>query len=109
MDCAKCECQIEEGDEATHMGKTLCVDCYTDALSPSMPCDPWAIYSAKSLSQDGYILTKQQKAILRALREKNGLEAEELASRVGLRSKELQREVATLRHMEKVRAAKQGS
>lgn len=108
MNCAKCGCKIEYGDEATHMGQSVCLDCYTDALSPSKPCDPWAVYSAKSLSQDGYILTKRQKDILTALKEENGIEAEELASRIGLNAKELQREIATLRHMEKIRAAKQG-
>jgi len=107
MNCVKCGCRIEAGDEAVHLGQTLCVDCYTDAISPSKPCDPWAVHSAKSLSQDGCILTKRQKDILAALKEEeNGIEAEDLASRVGLRLSELQREIATLRHMEKVRAAK---
>lgn len=108
MECAKCGCQIEDGDEATHLGKTLCLECYTDVISPLKPCDPWAVHSAKSFSQDGYIFTKRQKDILAVLKEKNGIEVEELASRAGISSNELQREIATLRHMEKIRAAKQG-
>ncbi|MFN2354111.1 MAG: hypothetical protein ABR512_06270 [Desulfopila sp.] len=109
MNCARCGCQIEDGDEAVHMGRPVCLDCYTDVLSPSKPCDPWAVYTAKSLSQDGYILTRRQKDILAVLKDANGLDPEELACRTGLKSNELQREIATLRHMEKVRAAQQGN
>jgi recombinational DNA repair protein (RecF pathway) len=108
MECAKCRKRIEAGDEATYMGQLVCLDCYTDALSPSKPCDPWAVHSAKSMSQDGYILTKRQKDILAVLKKENGIEPDELASYLGLEIKALQRELATLRHMEKARAAKQG-
>ncbi len=109
MDCAKCGKRIEDGDEATHLGQALCIDCYTDAISPSKPCDPWAVHSARSLSQDGCILTKRQKDILAALEKENGIDIDELASLVSLSSSDLQREIATLRHMEKVRAAKKGN
>ena len=107
MDCAKCGCRIGDDDEASYMGENLCIDCYTDVLSPSKPCDPWAVYAAKSLSQDGYILTKRQTDILAALGDKQGIEPAKLALRVGLTANELERELTTLRHMEKIRAAKQ--
>ena len=108
MDCAKCGSQLGDGDEASYHGQTLCLECYTDALSPLKPCDPWAVHAAKSFSQDGCIFTKRQKNILAVLKEENGIETEELASRAGISLSELQREIATLRHMEKIRAAKQG-
>ena len=75
-----------------------------DALSSVKACDPWAVYSAKSTSGSGYALTKRQENILAVLKETNGIELEALANRLGLESIELQREIATLRHMEKLKA-----
>jgi hypothetical protein len=45
---------------------------------------------------------------LAVLKETNGLELEPLAEKVGIKSSELQREIATLRHMEKLRAVMEG-
>ena len=33
------------------MIKKLCDDCYMDALSPTKTCDPWAVYTAKSIQK----------------------------------------------------------
>ncbi|MBU0491064.1 MAG: hypothetical protein KKA73_07835 [Chloroflexi bacterium] len=47
-------------------------------LSPARACDPWAVLSAQALSQmnaDYADLSESQAAILRALRETDGLEA----------------------------------
>jgi hypothetical protein len=77
-------------------------------ISPSRACDPWAVHSAQTLSQmnDGYSdLSESQVAILRALREIGGMEAAVLAGRLQVKLPELERELATLRHMEKVRGA----
>jgi hypothetical protein len=55
---------------------------------------------------DGYSdLSESQVAILRALREIGGMEAAVLAGRLQVKLPELERELATLRHMEKVRGA----
>jgi predicted HTH transcriptional regulator len=75
-----------------------------DALSPAKACDPWAVYTAKSMSSTGAALTDMQEKILRAVREADGMEPEALADRLNLTSTDLQREIATLRHMEKIRA-----
>jgi len=108
MKCDRCKSQIEDGDEREYAGQVLCEDCYMDALSPVKACDPWAVYAAKSMSGDGYMLTRTQKKILDILKETDGIEPRSLADRLGLNSKELQREIATLRHMEKVRASMKG-
>jgi len=108
MKCQKCGSQIASGDEREHLGQTLCEDCYMDALCTVKPCDPWAVYAAKSFSEGGSQLTKLQKDILDALKGTDGLEPEVLAETLGLALKDLQREMATLRHMEKIRAAMVG-
>ena len=108
MKCDKCNSSIESGDEREHMGKVLCEDCYMDALSTVKACDPWAVYAAKSLSGDSTKLTKRQESILAVLKETNGIEPELLARKLDLKLSDLERELATLRHMEKIRAAKDG-
>ena len=104
MDCQRCGGAIGAGEEREFQGQMLCEDCYMDALSPSRPCDPWAVHAAKSLTTEGHPLTDSQKKILAVLRETKGIEPAPLAERVGLSMKELERDIATLRHMEKLRA-----
>jgi hypothetical protein len=79
-----------------------------EALSPVKACDPWAVYSAKSMTDDGVSLSKLQQNILSALKETDGMEPKILAEKMGIDVTELERELATLRHMEKIRATKQG-
>jgi hypothetical protein len=106
MICDRCGEDIPAGEEMEYYGQTLCEDCYMQALSPAIACDPWAVHSAQSLSQldAGYSeLTATQEAILQVLRETGGAEAEVIAEKLGMKLPDLSRELATLRHMEKVR------
>ncbi len=108
MKCDNCKVQIEDGEERDHAGQTLCEDCYMDTLFSVKTCDPWAVYTAKSMSGSECALTKRQEEILAVLKETNGIEFEPLARRLGLEWSELQREIATLRHMEKLSAVMNG-
>jgi hypothetical protein len=107
MKCAKCHADLAPGEAQEHYGQVLCEDCYMDALSPARGCDPWAVYSAKSLEQHGHIpaLTPIQQEIMRILKETGGLEPMALLEALPgqLTYAEFEREFATLRHMEKVR------
>jgi len=105
MKCDKCRANIESGEEREYTGQVLCEDCYMDALSPVKICDPWAVYTAKSMSGKGVDLTKLQKNILGVLKKTNSIELEQLADKLNLKLSDLQREIATLRHMEKLKAA----
>lgn len=105
MECDKCKAHIESGEERENTGLILCEDCYIDALSPVKTCDPWAVYTAKSMSGKGVDLTKRQENILAVLKKANGIELEPLADKLDLKLSDLQREIATLRHMEKLKAA----
>jgi predicted ArsR family transcriptional regulator len=53
-------------------------------------------------------LTGLQQNILAVLKKTNGIELKALAEKVGINLTDLQRELATLRHMEKIRATQQG-
>jgi len=76
-----------------------------DALSPARTCDPWAVHSAKRLEESGAggQVNEVQARILDILMETGGIEAKDLAERLQLKPSDLEREIAALRHMEKIR------
>jgi len=105
MYCDRCNEIINEGDERELNGQVLCEDCCMDLMSPAKACDPWAVYTAKSLqkNQGGKIhLNSCQEDILRIL-EEGPTEPSVLSTRLAIKIAELEREIAALRHMEKVR------
>lgn len=113
MECDRCQAAIEAGDEKHHLGQTLCEDCYMDALSPVKTCDPWAVHSAKSFekhSENAPTLTPTQSEILSILKKTGGIEPKALLEKLNakLTQKELEREFAALRHMERARGEKRG-
>ena len=106
MECEKCGDRIQDGDHRELHGQTLCEDCYMDALSPPRACDPWAVHSAKSFIKEAARepeLTTRQTQILDILRETGGVDVKTLLERLQIKLSELEREIASLRHMEKVR------
>jgi len=104
MKCEKCGNTIINDDKYEYHGQILCEDCYMDALSPAKTCDPWAVYTAKSFSDKENCLNETQEKILKILEETGGIEAEDLAEKLNLKLNDLQRELAALRHMEKLKA-----
>lgn len=108
MNCQRCGEPIPSGEEREYAGRMLCEDCYMDTLSPARTCDPWAVHSAKTLEMKGDAspeVTELQKKILRILQETGGVEPSILCERLKIKPSDLEREVAALRHMEKVRGA----
>ena len=106
MKCEKCGDAIETGEERERYGQILCEDCYMDALSPARTCDPWAVHSAKSFTNKdgkGPEVSLIQAKILDILSETGGVEPSVLVERLGIKPSDLEREIAALRHMEKVR------
>jgi hypothetical protein len=105
MECERCGSLIEPGEEREHCGQVLCEDCYMDRLSPPRTCDPWAVHTARSFKGGADdMLTEVQLRLLNLLRDSGGLTPRALAEQLGLTPSELEREVAALRHMEKLRA-----
>jgi len=104
--CDKCKSSIKEGEELELHGQFLCEDCCMDALSPTRICDPWAVHSAKLFTEHNvgsFELTKTQQEILDILKDTEGVPLDNLAQRLKIKLSDLEREVAALRHMEKVR------
>lgn len=107
MKCQRCQTEVEPGEEKEHRDQLLCEDCYMDALSPAKACDPWAVYCAKSSEQQGITptLTPLQIEIIHILKETGGVEPTKLLQEFQgkLTMPQLEREFATLRHMERIR------
>jgi hypothetical protein len=106
MQCSRCQDPIESGEEREYLGRVLCEDCYMDALSPTRTCDPWAVHSAKSLQKETGTaeVNPIQARILEYLKETGGAEFPLIVDHLQLKPADLEREIAALRHMEKIRA-----
>lgn len=112
MLCQKenCQAEIEEGEGRDFYGKLLCDDCYMDALSPARTCDPWAVRSAGLAKERGDTTEEGgslQQKMLELIKQSGGLSLVELAEKLSVRQGDIEREIAALRHMEKIRAAMQ--
>jgi hypothetical protein len=106
MRCERCHDVIPEGEERERYGRVLCEDCYMDLLSPLKACDPWAVHSAKSFSKDGNFIphpNEKQQRILDILKEKGPTDPKTLSEMLRMKETDLERELAALRHMEKVK------
>ena len=106
MRCERCNDTIPEGEERELYCQILCEDCYMDLLSPLKACDPWAVHSAKSFSKDeSYVLhlNENQQRILDILKKKGPTEPKTLLWMLRMKETDLERELAALRHMEKVK------
>ena len=101
--CAKCQDNVADDEIREYNGQMLCDDCYMDALSPAKTCDPWATYTASRLTNQE--LTPAQESVLMVVRKLGQANEKQLLEGTGLTLKELQREIATLRHMELARGA----
>lgn len=113
MKCQKCQREIPENDSFSHLGETLCEDCYMDVLSPAKSCDPWAVYTATRTRETTGIsgaegLNTLQQAIYNYIKSKGKVTPEEVITKFNITSKDLQNQMATLRHCELVKGNKDG-
>ena len=107
MQCEKCKIDIADGEDRQLHGQILCEDCSMDLLSPAKACEPWAVYSAKSFAKNqGHEseLNPVQQQILAVLHKEGSTEPGRLLAQLQISVTVLERELATLRHMEKIRA-----
>jgi len=105
MKCEVCGVEINEKEARQARGQTVCEDCYIDLAAKPKACDPWAVYSAQNLSASHFTLNDKQAEILDYLETNGPTPPEKLAGEVNLSMDDFEREMAPLRHMEKIRAA----
>jgi len=113
MKCQRCHREITEDQGYPHAGETLCEDCYLDIRFPAKACDPWAVYSAtRTREQSGLKgtegLTYLQKEMYAFVKENGKVTVAEMMEKLGLSVKEMQTQLAVLRHCELVKGHKDG-
>jgi predicted transcriptional regulator len=69
-----------------------------DVLTPPKGCDPWATYTATRLKDQA--LSPAGEKIMAVVRDRHPVRLGELMEATGLERAALEREMATLRHME---------
>jgi len=112
MKCSSCGQEVTVADAYVHAGKTLCEDCYLDAVHKVKACDPWAVYAAKrqreSQQQCGAEgLTERQRVIYQFIKDRGKATREEIMASLGLKQTEMETELAVLRHCELVRGCRE--
>ncbi len=108
MKCEKCGINIPNGEEVSHLGQTLCEDCYMDVLAAPRVCDPWAVYAAKKEMGNKSELTALQKRILELITKQGPVSDEQVCDALNISPQEFRINFTTLRHMELARATKKG-
>jgi hypothetical protein len=106
MQCERCKAIINEGEEQDFHGQLFCEDCYFDLISPVKACDPWAVHSAKTfLKEQGEKsqINLLQEQILAFLQEQGPSELDIISKHLQVKTTDIEREIASLRHMEKIR------
>lgn len=112
MICERCQDPIPEGEQFDHMGKTLCEDCYIEAIEPPRTCDVTAVYSAKvARKQAGQVgtegLTELQTDIYNYIKAEGPVTHEQIMTKFKLAKWQLEKNFAVLRHCELVRGFRQ--
>ena len=109
MECDQCRARISENLMCEHLGRKLCEECYMDVLSPVKTCDPWAAFNAKSFEGEPVKLCETQEQILDVLKTKGPLSPDQLLAALSgdWTYGTLEREFATLKRLEKIRAVRE--
>ncbi len=108
MKCEKCGDSMTPEDVREFAGRSLCDDCYLDAVAMPKTCDPWAVYSAKRTTSQETVLTTDQQRILDLIKNRGPLTLEQICRELNLSDEEFRNNFATLRHMELARGFKRG-
>ena len=101
LTCERCQAEMEEDEVREYAGQKICEDCYLDALTPAKSCDPWATYTASRLPEQ--TLNPVQDKIMTLIGRQGRATPGELMEATGLGWDDVLREIASLRHMEKIR------
>jgi hypothetical protein len=114
MQCELCGGVLDKDQVNNFRGKVFCEDCCFDLLNPPKVCDPPAISSTltvrKHLGQVGTEgLSEMQKQIYAMVISKGKVSKDELSIMFKLTPLEIEKQFATLRHCELLRAQKENS
>lgn len=111
--CQICGREVSLEEIYDWSGLKICEDCYFEKSSPVKTCDPWAVYSAKKFIETAGVkaeenLTETQKAIYNLVKSKERITVEELSRELNVSRRELETQIAILRHLELIKGRKEG-
>lgn len=111
--CQICGAEVSSREIYLWSGLKICEDCYFEKVSPVRVCDPVALLHAKTLRAAGAKpeerLTDVQKAILNYILSKGKATLEDLSNELKIPRRELETQIAILRHLELVKGKKEGN
>ena len=112
--CRRCGQDIPRDDSYTRGTQILCEDCYLKGSQQIQACDPFAARSAERFRKmSGFEaaegLTELQRAIYDLVKSKGKVTGEELVNLLHVSIKELENQVAILRHCGLVKGQKEGN
>jgi hypothetical protein len=109
--CANCGNSVPKDWTFEVTGGIICEDCYMDKEQTVKACDPLAVHSAKTVREltgqkgaEG--LSELQKQIFDLVKSKGQVEYDELIQTFKLSDKDLENQIAILRHCELVKGKK---
>ena len=113
MKCNQCGREISGDESYSHRGRTLCEDCYIDAISPEKTCDPWATYlSTRTTERAGLkgidSLTEMERKIYEFVRSRGRAARGEVMAEFGLSARDLDPQLNVLMHAELVKEHSEG-
>lgn len=113
MGCNKCGQEIAEGGSFTHLGETLCEDCYITVRQNIVADDPIAVRSATKIREkmgksgtEG--LTDMQKAVYDFIESAGPVTQDEIMDCLNLNLREMENHFTVLFHCELIKGFKEG-
>jgi hypothetical protein len=108
MGCNKCGQEIPEGGSFTHLGETLCEDCYITVRQNIVADDPIAVRAATKLREKMGMsgaegLTDIQKAVYDFIEKAGPVTQEEIMEGLTLSWREMENHFAVLFHCELIK------
>lgn len=112
MKCNRCNREIPEDEGYTRIHERLCEDCYMKAVQSIQACDPVATRLALRIreklgAQGTDNLTGIQKSIYEIVKSKGRITPQEITAQLNVTIKDLDTQIAVLRHCELVKGCKE--
>lgn len=111
--CDMCGCDLSDEESYSLNGKTLCEDCHMEETHPIKICNPLPVMAAKKITnnnkdpKDG--LSELQETIYNHIADNQKVTIKQLRIKFNLSEVKLNNQLATLRHLELVKAKKDGT
>jgi predicted HTH transcriptional regulator len=112
MKCSQCGQDVSGSDSYIQGEKIICEDCYLKNNFRVQACDPFAVRSAEKFQDasgnKAVKLTELQEDIYKIIKSKDRTTSSELLEQFHISNKELENQLAILRHCSLIKGQKDG-